>query len=80
MFDVIDTSRDNLLVTYLDSFYFLIETLSSVGYGEIVPTSTSQMIFIMVLQLVGLSVFSYYRSMARKLIIEKSSNEIVMSK
>ncbi len=44
---------------YVKSLYWTVTTLTSVGYGDITPDSNLQMIYAMVVQVLGFSVFGY---------------------
>lgn len=54
--DLIDAS---LWHRYVVSLYFATTTLSTVGFGDIVPTRTSERIFVLCCQLVGVVAFGY---------------------
>lgn len=44
---------------YLSSFYWVIETLTTIGYGETTPTNNTQRIFAICVMLTGASVYGY---------------------
>jgi hypothetical protein len=44
---------------YIIAFYFSLTTVTTVGYGDFVATSTAEMIYSMFSQLIGVMVFSY---------------------
>ena len=44
---------------YLLSFYFSIITMVTVGYGDITPSSTSEITYVIVFTLLSVSVFGY---------------------
>ena len=48
---------------WLDSLYFSVITLSTVGYGDMSPTTSGSKIFTMVYILLGLSIFASFASM-----------------
>jgi voltage-gated potassium channel Kch len=50
-------------LTWLDALYFSVITLSTVGYGDISPTTTVSKVFTMVYILFGLSIFASFASM-----------------
>jgi hypothetical protein len=45
--------------TYVSSFYWVIESLTTVGYGEIIPTTNSQKIYAIMVMLTGVGVYGY---------------------
>lgn len=45
--------------TYIASLYWALVTMSTIGYGDVVPTSTEERVFIIFAMLVGTSVFAY---------------------
>ena len=49
--------------TWLDALYFSVITLSTVGYGDMSPTTSVSKIFTMVYILLGLSIFASFASM-----------------
>jgi voltage-gated potassium channel len=44
---------------YLRALYWCITTLATVGYGDITPTSNAQMLYAMVVMLIGVGVYGY---------------------
>jgi hypothetical protein len=44
---------------YLRALYWCITTLATVGYGDITPSSNSQMVYAMVVMLLGVGVYGY---------------------
>lgn len=47
----------NTKTSLLSSLYFTVVTLSTVGYGDIVPISSAAKVFVIILIIVGLSIF-----------------------
>jgi len=67
-------SLENL--EFLDALYFTIVTISSVGYGDIQPSSPESRIFTMFLILIGLSLLFYLISVLVSNLIEVSLLDI----
>lgn len=45
--------------SYIDSFYFSVSTLTTVGYGDITPTKEITRLFTIFYVLIGVSIFFY---------------------
>lgn len=50
---------DDKLNLYLHSFYFVLTTMSTVGYGDIGPKRTGEVCFAMFVQFLGCALFGY---------------------
>jgi hypothetical protein len=51
-----DTGR---WTSYIRALYWCITTLASVGYGDITPTTNAQMVYAMVVMLIGVGIYGY---------------------
>lgn len=51
--------KDDKLFLYLHAFYFVQTTMTTVGYGDIGPVRTGEVIFAMLIQTIGCAVFGY---------------------
>ncbi|MGI9627039.1 MAG: cyclic nucleotide-binding domain-containing protein [Longimicrobiales bacterium] len=53
------TAEGGLLSAYVRGLYWTVTTVTSVGYGDITPTSDAQRVYAMLTMLVGLTFFGY---------------------
>lgn len=56
--EAIDIEKDNVKM-YFISLYFVMQTITTVGYGDVSPTNTKERIFIVILMLIGVISFSF---------------------
>ena len=54
-----NSQNKSLLLLYLTSFYYLLTTMTTVGYGDIVCNSSNELIFQIILLSVGIIVYSW---------------------
>jgi potassium channel subfamily K len=57
-------------LTFIDSLYFTVCTVTSVGFGDITPTSTASRIFSFPYDIVGLAILAFTIAIARETVIE----------
>jgi len=63
--------------SYVDSFYFSTITLTTIGYGDLVPTTTLSKIFTSFYALIGVGAMLFLLSvMSKKYIFERERNFI----
>jgi voltage-gated potassium channel len=63
-------------LSFFDAFYFTIATISTVGYGDIYPTSTASKIFCIVLIIIGLGLFLTIVTSITQILIQSGQNRI----
>ncbi|MEM9934264.1 MAG: cyclic nucleotide-binding domain-containing protein [Bacteroidota bacterium] len=51
--------EDDLATTYLKALYWSITTLTTVGYGDIIPETNPQIIYTMFVQILGVGLYGY---------------------
>jgi hypothetical protein len=68
------------LRAYPVAIYFTTSTLSTVGYGEFLPGSNSEIIIVMILELLGLAIFSLLLGIFSSVDVQKSADTIIMKK
>jgi len=52
-------SSQNIQETYIAALYWTVTTMSTVGYGDIVPTSSIQRIYAMMVMMLGVSAYTF---------------------
>ena len=65
---------------YIAAYYFITTTITTVGYGEIIPKENLEIIFVMILELIGLAAFSFILGTLTSIRIANSAGKIVQSK
>lgn len=55
---------------YIASLYFIVQTMTTVGYGDISSTNGSEFVFNIVLKLAGVVLFSFVQSFILQLVEE----------
>jgi len=69
--------EDGIFV-YIHAFYFVMTTVTTVGYGDIGGTQTSEYLFCMAIEFVGLSFFSFLMGSINQLVsVSTSFDQII---
>ena len=68
--------NDRLLIKYISSLYFMIETMTTVGYGDIVCVSPLERFFQLIVLSVGIVSYSFIITKFGNYIMKKSKEEI----
>ena len=71
--DLIDTS--SVLDIYVSSYYFITETLSSTGYGDLTPNNYAEMLFIMFCQIITCGLYAYLLSNILDILLNKDNSD-----
>lgn len=66
--------------SYIPAVYFIVTTFTTVGYGEFSATSNAEMIFVMIMELLGLAIFSYGLGTIRSFEKGSTSEQIIEQK
>ena len=67
---------ENLKTKYISSFYFIIETMTTVGYGDIICISFIEQCFQLILLTLGIVSYSFIVSKFGNYVLKKSNLEI----
>ena len=71
--DLLDT--DSYSDIYISSYYFIIETLSSTGYGDFTPSNYAEILFIMFCQIFTCGLYAYLLSNILDILLNKDNSE-----
>ena len=70
--DILDNT--NILDIYVSSYYFLTETLSSTGYGDLTPSNTAELAFIMFCEIINCGLYAYLLSNILDILLNKDNS------
>ena len=54
-----NTDIDMMMTTYIKSIYWVITTMTTVGYGDITPTSNIQLVYAIFVMILGVGTYGY---------------------
>ena len=66
---------DAIIDHYVKCFYFIMTTLTTIGYGDITPQTTVARLYTIVIQLMGVAVFGVVIGQISKLIMAQNKHE-----
>ena len=72
----INIQNETLLIKYISSLYFMIETMTTVGYGDIVCISPLERFFQLIILSIGIVSYSFIITKFGNYIMKKSKEEI----
>ena len=72
----IEVSNENFVAKYITSFYFLMTTMTTVGYGDIVCISSIERIFHIILLAIGTIVYTFLVSKIGNYLRDQSHEQI----
>ena len=64
----------DILDIYVSSYYFIIETLSSTGYGDLTPNNYAEILFIMFCQMITCGLYAYLLSNILDVLLNKENS------
>ena len=76
----INIINEPLRIKYISSFYFIIETMTTVGYGDIICISFIERCFQLILLSIGIVSYSFIITKFGNYIMKKSKEEIELDK
>ena len=79
-FSFVKNHNENFITTYIASFYFLMTTMTTVVYGDIVRISLYERIFHIILLGIGTIVYSFIVSYVGNYLRDQSYEQIKLSK
>ena len=76
----INIINEDLKIKYISSFYFIIETMTTVGYGDIICISFIEQCFQLILLSLGIVSYSFIVTKFGNYVMKKSKEEIELDK
>jgi hypothetical protein len=64
----------NIIDIYVSSYYFLAETLSSTGYGDLTPSNYAELSFIMFCEIINCGLYAYLLSNILDILLNKDNS------
>ena len=76
----INIMDEKLIIKYISSFYFIIETMTTVGYGDIICISSIERFFQLILLSIGIVSYSFIITKFTNYVMKQSNEEIELDK
>ena len=70
--ELVDSS--NIVDIYVSSYYFITETFSSTGYGDLTPINSAEILFIMFCQILNCGLYAYLLSNILDILLNKDNS------
>jgi hypothetical protein len=65
---------------YIRAYYFVSTTVTVVGYGEITPSTSLEMLYVILIILFGMTIFSFFRASVIKWSFRKTAEKLITQK
>ena len=80
LYSEFNSSDDVQFTAYIPAFYFIVTTVTTIGYGDYLPKQVLEMIFVMAIELTGLALFAYFIGIILSIESSKSSYQMIEQK